>query len=471
MQPLLSPTLPRREFLSAAAVAGGMAAGLSLGMPVIFGNEGSQLAAGEGTADTTPPEGIELAGFHYPPGNERVIKGIRQPTAARALVLKCGDTKVVLVSLDIIGVSQAFSADVRRRVSEAIGVPAENVRICATHTHSMPTFVYLRQWGKIPQNYLAATKQAIVTAAQKANDDLAPAEMQLGHASAVGGNFNRTTSTWKTDAEFTAQSTDAERWLDTRLHTLRFTRGQGKGDLLWYHFSAHPVCYTDALAGPDWVGGVMDRIRESEKLTPSFLQGHAGDVNPGDGSPWIGDPAETVAAVTDAIRRALSAAKTVRVTELRTHAEQFHVPFDRERLKNELQTYRENPEKCQSGPWVDAAFAKAWYDEAQHWKLDQKAYATPFSALRLGPVAMLFHSTELYSYYGLAIRAASPMEATLVVGYADDVAGYVTDPKAYEAGEYAAVVVPRILNLPPFEPTAGRQLSAAAGKLLAKLSS
>jgi hypothetical protein len=63
------------------------------------------------------------------------------------------------------------------------------------------------------------------------------------------------------------------------------------------------------------------------------------------------------------------------------------------------------------------------------------------------------------------------MEATLVVGYADDVAGYVTDPKAYEAGEYAAVVVPRILNLPPFEPTAGRQLSAAAGKLLAKLSS
>ena len=41
--------------------------------------------AGEGVADITPPLGVELAGFHKPVGQERVVTGIRQPTAARAL--------------------------------------------------------------------------------------------------------------------------------------------------------------------------------------------------------------------------------------------------------------------------------------------------------------------------------------------------------------------------------------------------
>ena len=47
--------------------------------------------------------------------------------------------------------------------------------------------------------------------------------------------------------------------------------------------------------------------------------------------------------------------------------------------------------------------------------------------------------------------------------------GYVTDPVAYEKGEYAAVVVPKIIDLPPFQPQAGRELAAAAISLLKKL--
>jgi hypothetical protein len=46
--------------------------------------------AGHPTVDTTPPLGVELAGFHRPPGQERLATGIRQPTAARALMLKHG---------------------------------------------------------------------------------------------------------------------------------------------------------------------------------------------------------------------------------------------------------------------------------------------------------------------------------------------------------------------------------------------
>ena len=72
----------------------------------------------------------------------------------------------------------------------------------------------------------------------------------------------------------------------------------------------------------------------------------------------------------------------------------------------------------------------------------------------------------MYSYYGLAIRRDSPLPDTLVVGYTDGIIGYLTDPHAYRAEEYAAVTVPKILDYPPFVPTAASQVTAAAVELL-----
>jgi hypothetical protein len=92
---------------------------------------------------------------------------------------------------------------------------------------------------------------------------------------------------------------------------------------------------------------------------------------------------------------------------------------------------------------------------------------TTLSSLWLGPVAMLFHPAELYSCYGLSIRRDSGAATTLCVGYADDFVGYVTDPAAYSNGEYAALTVPKLLDLPPFTTAAGRRLEAAATALLA----
>jgi hypothetical protein len=88
------------------------------------------------------------------------------------------------------------------------------------------------------------------------------------------------------------------------------------------------------------------------------------------------------------------------------------------------------------------------------------------SAVQLGEVALLFHPSELYSFYGLAIRRDSPSRETLVVGYTDGMVGYLCDPKAYRAGEYAAATVPKILDYPPFTPTTARQMTAAAVAML-----
>jgi hypothetical protein len=426
-------------------------------------------SVGEGVVEITPPLGIEMAGFHKPPGQERRITGIRQPTFARALVLRFGRTQVAIVSLDLIGVSHAFAQRVQKLVARKTGIPAANIRLCATHSHSTPALLFLRQWGAVSEKYRDFVAGKIVQAVKLAKQDLAPADMYLGSERVVGGNFNRTAKTWKTDDKFTSESTDDERWLDTTLQALYFLREKPKRSLVWYHFSAHPVCYNDDKAGPDWPGIVANKLKTRDKLEPAYLQGHAGDVNPGTGKPFLGIPEDVSEAVYTALHHAIDHSTLVRFKDIRLITSEVKVPLDTVALKVQLNTYRNDPSKCAQGEWVDAGFAKSWFESAVKWNRKRGSLSTPMSALRLGEVALLFHAAELYSFYGLKIRLDSPFPATLAVGYSDDLIGYVTDPNAYRDHEYAAMVVPKILDFPPFKPLAAREFTAAAKTLLKQL--
>jgi neutral ceramidase len=457
----------RRKFLAGTLRAGFFGAAARC-FPGAYAGEvtSGDFSAGEGVVDTTPPLGIELGGFHRSPGNERRVEGIRQTTAARALVLQRGDVQMALISLDLAGTSDEVARRIQQQVAAATRILPANVRVCSTHTHSMPAFLYLRQWGAIPMDYMAVVEKNAVEAVQLALADLAPAKLLLGKSRAVGGNFNRTTPTFKTDETFGSDSTDSERWLDTMLRVLFFERGDGRRNILWYHFSAHPVCYADGQAGPDWPGLVHDRVKASHDVAPSLLQGHAGDVNPGAGDPWRGDAEQTATAVHTAITAAMNNLQAVPVTTLRSQTTSHGVAFDMDLFATWLTRYRDEPAKCASGEWVDAGFAQDWYEANVKRSTDENHLPVVISAMQIGDLGLAFHPSELYSYYGLAIQRSAPLSDTIVVGYTDGLIGYLTDPKAYLAGEYAAMTVPRILDYPPFAQTAAAQLTEAVVRLL-----
>jgi neutral ceramidase len=456
-----SISLGRRQFLCGAM--GAAVASVAIPGKVWAGSSRPSLMAGEGRADITPPLGIELAGFHKAPGKERRISAIRQPSQVRALALSLGDTEVAICSLDVIAVDAAITARIQKSASAQTGIPPENIRVATTHTHSMPSFCRYRQWGAVPAEFMAAVERRTVEAICAARADRAPAELLLGKSAVPGGSHNRTVKrdAAKTDQQFGPDSTDAERWLDTLLQAMVFRR-QGKPDLVWYNFSAHAVCYADDQAGPDWPGEVAQGLCEQNGEDPSFLQGHCGDVNPGDGSNWRGEIRQTVAAITPALQKALAAATSRQVDCLRTKSVGCELPLDLELFRGWLDEYRRDPEKCNRGRWVDAGFAAEWFQANQARQAIPSRLPITLSAIQVGPVGLVFHPAELYTYYGLAIRRASPLADTLVVGYADGMIGYLPDPGAYTAGEYSAITVPKILDNPPFAPTAARDMTAAA---------
>jgi hypothetical protein len=216
---------------------------------------------------------------------------------------------------------------------------------------------------------------------------------------------------------------------------------------------------------------IASRTRDEEGFTPSFLQGHCGDVNPGDGTDWRGEIGQTTAAIRPALKAAIANAVSTRADTLRSIRVEHCIPYNTELFRAWIDEYRRDPKACTRGPWVDAGFAEDWYRGNAGRTLPDAGLSIELSALRIGDVALVFHPAELYSYYGLALRRSSPFPHTWVVGYTDDLIGYLTDPTAYRVGEYAAITVPKILDFPPFAESAARGMSAAAESMLRKLAS
>ena len=84
---------------------------------------------------------VHLAGFspYVPFVRNRIAEGVHDSLWARTLAVEGtnGET-VVLVATDLPGLVWKHVNPVRRRVEQTLGVPAANVIIHSTHTHSAP---------------------------------------------------------------------------------------------------------------------------------------------------------------------------------------------------------------------------------------------------------------------------------------------------------------------------------------------
>ncbi len=96
---------------------------------------GGKLSAGTARVDISPDKGIELAGYPHHP---RYNTGINDPLYASCLYLDDGVQKVAFVALDLLFFSKRYVSIVRKKVQEVTGIPAKNIMISCTHTHSGP---------------------------------------------------------------------------------------------------------------------------------------------------------------------------------------------------------------------------------------------------------------------------------------------------------------------------------------------
>lgn len=125
----------------------------------------SPIAAGAARAIITPRVGVDLCGFG---GRAGPSQGVHDDLRACALALSDGETGILIVTLDLIGLLHDDVVNLRHRVRERTGIPPEGVMFCCSHTHSGPVTACLEGLGKQDKGYLKRLGNQLVDLAEEA---------------------------------------------------------------------------------------------------------------------------------------------------------------------------------------------------------------------------------------------------------------------------------------------------------------
>ncbi len=173
------------------------------------------LTAGWAEADITPGGKVYLIGQHC----ARVSEGVMDPVTATALVLESGKNgqtagHVVMVSCDLVAISDKLREAVRGYVSEEPGLKTGSIILNATHTHAAPhirpsnSFRHFGDGKTIPpdghpygieldamrpEEYVDFSAKKIAKAVKKAWNSRKPSGIGYGLVHAVIGRNRRLT--------------------------------------------------------------------------------------------------------------------------------------------------------------------------------------------------------------------------------------------------------------------------------------
>jgi Neutral/alkaline non-lysosomal ceramidase. len=152
------------------------------------------LRAGAATVDVTPRASTFLFGYPHVP---RMSTGTHDPLEGAALYLESGDARLLFLANDVIFVSKAQTAEIRRRIFHRTGIPEKAIMVTATHTHSGPAMIDYVSNAADPvvppadAAYIEFFIEQAVGAAEKAVRDAVSAEIGYARARADGIGTNR----------------------------------------------------------------------------------------------------------------------------------------------------------------------------------------------------------------------------------------------------------------------------------------
>jgi hypothetical protein len=198
--------------------------------------------------------------------------GIPKPTkekrgelTARALVFRKGKISIAVVALDLLGFPSVLGDRVRAKVA---GIPAQNILIASTHTHSAPD-CYAFPDGKGGHTgelkFMDFVCEKAAEAVNAAIDQLQPASLKIATAEAKGK---------------IAYNYYAPDLYDRRMSVLQAVSPQGKTIATLVNYAIHPeVLGNDVgILSPDLVGPLCEKIESKAGGIAIFVNGAQGGM-------------------------------------------------------------------------------------------------------------------------------------------------------------------------------------------------
>ena len=428
----------------------------------------AELWIGAATVDITPSQPVALSGQR----RVRIAKTAETPITATALALESRDADkaldhAIIVSCDLVAIRDGILEMVREKVKPRLeDVDSAKIFMCATHTHTAPVMLESRytlpeegimQPAEYAEFLTAKVADAIVESWQKRQRGKAG----WGQGQAVVAQNRRAVYADGTAKMYGATNTPQfraiEGYEDHSLDVLFFWDEQ---DRLLATAVNVPCPSQEVESGSSINADYWHPVRETlrrrhgQDLPVLGWCGAGGDVTP---HLMFGKAAdERMRKLRGLTRLEEIARRIVQGWEDAYEGAQrdvrSDVPLVHYAQKIEL-PYRQVTEA--EAAEARAAAAKYAGDSAQKWNYrwnqsvvdryeSQQAgaagtYTMELHVLRLGDVAIATNEFELYTDYGVQIKARSPAVQTFVIQLTGS-AGYLPSERAVRGGGYGAVI-------------------------------
>jgi neutral ceramidase len=433
------------------------------------------LKAGVAITDISPQPGVELGGYpHHPRPN----RGVHDPLHAACLFLDDGATRLAVVTMDLLMFSKTYVRQVREQAARRCRIPAHNIMICCTHTHSSPwtaTGPHLEALmdGQQPnRGYLDALQGKLVELLVQASVNTFEARLGIGKGycgreRGVGGN--------RREPQGVA---DPEVW------TIGVQDAQGNWRACLVKYALHPTfLHSDNfLVSADYPGYVRKYLgSKMPGMVLLFAQGTSGNQSPRyfrSGKTF----AEAERVGTEIGREAERVLQTLQLRPfLPLQVRWSETDLERRKLPKRGQVEAQVDEARKSWEEMKAAGAperKVWNAELRLLGIeDTLSYIrrqesagkkrlriddlpAEIQVIGIGDLRIVGVQGEIFVEFGLMIQFRSPFAMTFVIELANGcLPGYAATARAYVEGGYetgASLLTGR----------SGEQLVEAAVKLL-----
>lgn len=413
------------------------------------------LQVGYSKQNLTPDFPVGLGGFAD--AETRKSTGVVSYVYTTCIAMSENENTVLLYTIDMCGLGTQCVNALCTAVSEATGVPKENIFLGATHTHSGPSYGVSGAAGKFD----AFLFETVAKAGQEALADLAPAttlvsktdvenmnfvrHYKMSDGTYAGSNFGSFTTPSVTIVEHATAT-------DPQLTLVKFDRADDNKDILLVNWQAHPasgnstgdIGYNNISA--DFVGALRDKVEKETGLQVAYFTGASGNQNrsskikaedPGLGTMEYGTKMGeyTVAALSSLTPVEGSGVKSTKITFT---AENDHTWDHMLNEAKQVVEYKNTGVSSSDANTLARSLGFSSWHHARQAVAKAGKGATgelTLGAFRVGGIGFISGSYEMFSDAGLYIKGNSPYETTfLVTGNS----GYIPSAAAYDYGSYEA---------------------------------
>jgi len=390
--------------------------------------------AGVAAQVITPKKNVWLAGYAK---RNTVSAGKVQDLFAKALALEDQDGKrVVILTLDLIGITRAMREDVARQAEQKWGLSRDRLLVNASHTHCSPLVrgrpsvmfeLTEQQWADVDE-YLAALPALLVQVIGKSLKDLAPAQLSYTHARA-GFAMNRRLPTSKGYQN----SPYPDGPVDHDVPVLRVEDPKGKLRALLFGYACHNTTLQFEYLCGDYAGYAQEYLEADHPgVTALFMAGCGGDQNP--------FPRSTLARAKQHGRALANAVEAALLPRPRPVSGPLKVAFEETTLQFMPLSRDTLVQMGMSKTIYEVRRSKLLLAELEKNGQLRSRHAYPIQVLQFGKdLTLVALAGETVVDFSLRLKKEIAGNPLWVAGYCNDVFGYVPSVRVQKEGGYEPV--------------------------------